>query len=92
MFEKYLNIITESNYINDDIKELIKGLDSKLITELLSYKDFNDYYDSASLDLKQIINPIIIENPDKLYFKNNDFRSLKKLILSNSPVKITNKN
>lgn len=87
MFRKYLDVVTESNYMNnhsDDIQELINRLNDDLIEELESFNDFNDFEENSSIELRQIINKIINanKNEDKRYFILNDFESLKDFILN----------
>jgi hypothetical protein len=79
-FKKYLEIITESKYQGSEINDLINRLDDDLIKKLQSFNDFNDYYDNATIELKQIINKIININKDESYFNQNDFESLKDFI------------
>jgi predicted transcriptional regulator len=79
-FKKYLKIITESKYQNSEIEDLINRLDDDLIKELQSFNDFNDYYDNATIELKQIVNKIININKDEHHFNQNDFESLKEFI------------
>lgn len=81
MFKKYLNIILESKY-NSEVKDLINRLDDDLIEELESFNDFNDFDNNASIELRQIINPIRNMNKDQngYYFIQNDFESLKDFI------------
>ena len=80
MFKKYLEIITESKYQDSEINDLINRLDDDLIKELQLFNDFNDYYDNATIELKQIVNKIININKDKFYFIKNDFESLKEFV------------
>jgi hypothetical protein len=89
MFKKYLKIITESRYYEEDpdpeIERLIDTLisDDDLIELLQTLNDFNDLdtnQNKKALELKQLIYPIINENKNKHYFDQNDFKALKSFI------------